>query len=90
MCDHEHYQRLEDRVDALEDDAIKHHTKVDEQIKTLFAACKENADTAKTFLKTLVWTVVLIAILGALGLLYGAIGDHGFNAVTTAAQGVAR
>ena len=86
MCDRDHFHRLEDRVDRLENDATKHHTKVDEQIKTLFAACKENSDTAKTLLKTLVWTVVLIALLGALGLLYGALGDRGFNAVTRAAS----
>ena len=86
MCDREHYNRLEDRVDRLEDSVIQYHAKTDEQIKTLFAACKENNDTAKTFLKTLVWTVVLVAVLGVLGLLYGALGDHGFNAVTAAAQ----
>ena len=86
MCDRDHFHKLEDRVDRLEDDAIEHHTKVDQQIATLFAACKENSDTAKTLLKTLVWTVVLIALLGAFGLLYGALGDHGFNAVTRAAS----
>ncbi len=90
MCDREHFSTLRNRVDALEDSVKEYHAKTDVQIETLFAACKENNDTAKTFLKTLVWTVVLIAILGMLGLLYGALGDHGFNAVTTAAQGVTR
>ena len=86
MCDREHFHKLEDRVDRLEDDAIEHHTKVDQQIATLFAACKENSDTAKTLLWSLVWTFVITALLGVFGLLYGALGDHGFNAVTRAAQ----
>lgn len=86
MCDRDHFDRLAGRVDRLEDEAIRHHAKVDEQIRTLFAACRENADTAKTLLKTLVWTVVMIAVLGALGLLYGAVGGDGFNAVTRSAR----
>ena len=86
MCDREHFDTLRDRVDRLEDDVNVYHARTDEQIRTLFAACRENADTAKTLLRTLVWTVVLIAVLGALGLLYGAVGGDGFNAVTRAAQ----
>lgn len=90
MCDREHFDTLCDRVGRLEDEAIRHHAKVDEQIRTLFAACRENADTAKTMLRTLVWTVVLIAVLGALGLLYGAVGGDGFNAVTRATREAGR
>ena len=90
MGDGEYKDNLRDRVGRLEEESIRHHAKVDEQIRTLFAACRENADTAKTLLRTLVWTVVLIAVLGALGLLYGAVGGDGFNAVTRATREAGR
>lgn len=86
MCDHEHYQRLEDRMDRLEDDAIKHHTRVDEQIKTLFKTCEKLSDTATTVLKSTLAMVGFVVAVTVLALVYGAVGHDGFNAVTTAAR----
>lgn len=86
MCDHEHYQRLEDRMDRLEDDAIKHHTKVDEQIKTLFKTCEKLSDTASTVLKSTLAMIGFVIAVTVLALVYGAVGHNGFNAVTHAAM----
>lgn len=86
MCDHEHYQRLEDRMDRLEDDAIKHHTRVDEQIKTLFKTCEKLSDTATTVLKSTLAMIGFVVAVTVLALVYGAVGQNGFNAVTTAAR----
>lgn len=86
MCDHEHYQRLEDRMDRLEDDAIKHHTRVDEQIKTLFKTCEKLSDTATTVLKSTLAMIGFVVAVTVLALVYGAVGQSGFNAVTTAAR----
>ena len=90
MCDREHYMRLENRMDRLEDDAIKHHTRVDEQIKTLFKTCEKLSDTATTVLKSTLamvgFVVGFVVAVTVLALVYGAVGHNGFNAVTTAAR----
>ena len=36
MCDEDHFRRLEDRVDRLEDDVKVYHARTDERLKTLF------------------------------------------------------
>ena len=86
MCDREHYQRLEDRMDRLEDDAIKHHTRVDEQIKTLFRTCEKLSDTAATVLKSTLAMIGFVVAVTVLALVYGAVGQNGFNAVAAAAR----
>lgn len=88
MCDHEHYQRLEQRMDRLEDDAIKHNTRVDEQIKTLFKTCEKLSDTATTVLKSTLSIIGFVIAVTVLALVYGAVGYNGFNAVTHAGQSV--
>lgn len=85
MCDREHYERLEGRVDALEDSVAVYHAKTDEQIKTLFNACRELNDSAKTLLKTFSVSLVFVLTVVVLALVYGAVGQNGFNAVTRAA-----
>jgi len=88
MCDHEHYQRLEERMDRIEDDAIRHHTKVDEQIKTLFKSC----DSLNTSSFRLMWSLIallgIVTVVCVFAVVFGALGDHGFNAVTAAAREV--
>ena len=93
MCDHEHYHWLEDRVDRLEDDAIKHHTKVDEQIKTLFKSCDSlnaSCERLNTSSFRLMWSLIallgIVTVVSVFAVVFGALGDHGFNAVTTAAR----
>lgn len=79
---------LEDRMDRLEDDAIKHHTRVDEQIKTLFKTCEKLSDTATTVLKSTLSMIGFVIAVTVLALVYGAVGHNGFNAVTHAVQSV--
>ena len=74
MCDHAHFKDLESRVGKLEDNALVHHTMVDEQIKTLFKSVN------LLYRVTLVGGLILL-----LAVVYGALGDHGFNAVTRTA-----
>ena len=86
MCDREHFDTLRDRVDRLEDDVNVYHARTDEQIRTLFAACRENADTAKTLLRAARTILGIVLIVSVFALVYGAVGHDGFNAVTRAAQ----
>lgn len=89
MCDHEHYTSLAQRVDKLEDSVAVYHAKTDERIKTLFQTCEKLSGTATLVLKAalaLFGTVLLVTVLA---LVYGAVGQNGFNAVTNAAQGAA-
>lgn len=71
MCDHEHFDKLRDKVNDLE----RRDAKRDEQIKTLFNASR--------FQFWAIWSMALILLLTVV---YGAIGQSGFKAVTTAAQ----
>lgn len=88
MCDKPHFEELKGRVDALEDSVLVYHAKTDEQIKTLFNACRELNDSAKTLLKVFSVSLVFIVTVAVFALVYGAIGQSGFNAVTRAAGGV--
>ncbi len=70
MCDKAHYDKLEGRVDALEKTDVRH----DEKISNLEKALRLQAFT--------VWGAFLLCLLA---LIYGALGPHGFNAVSKAA-----
>ena len=74
MCDKALYAELRDRVTALEKGAVR----FDEQIKTLF-----NSVTR------LYHVTLLFGLLMLLALIYGAVGQRGFNAVTGAASNAA-
>lgn len=89
MCDHEHYTSLAQRVDKLEDSVAVYHAKTDERIKTLFQTCEKLSDTATTILKTALTVLGIVLLIAVLALVYGAVGQSGFNAVTSAAQGAA-
>lgn len=89
MCDHEHYTTLADRVDALEESVSVYHAKTDERIKTLFQTCEKLSDTATTILKTALTVLGIVLLISVLALVYGAVGQNGFNAVANAAQGAA-
>ena len=73
MCDKLHYEKLEDRVDALERTDIRH----DEKISNIEKALKWQAFT--------VWGAFLLCLLA---IIYGALGPRGFNAVAKAAPNV--
>lgn len=75
MCDKEHFEKLEGRVDKLEKEYAVHEATSTEQIKTLFNATK-----------ILFWVTVFFGGILLLTVVYGAVGEHGFNHVTKAAQ----
>jgi hypothetical protein len=79
MCDKAHFEELEKRVDLLEMATNIHLAKSEEQIKTLFNAVQKLFWITCIFGGVLLFTVV-----------YGAIGERGFHAVTHATQEVAK
>jgi hypothetical protein len=79
MCDSKHYHELEKRVDTLEKDYATHQAVSGEQIKTLFNAVNR-----------LFWITVIFSGILLLTVVYGAVGEHGFNHVTTAVKEVAK
>ncbi len=77
MCDKESFAKIRDAIaDLQKADAVQ-----SEQIKTLFNTTKEQGDTQKTMVNRLLWIVSIVFMLAILALVYGAIGQHGFNAV---------
>ena len=78
MCDKEHYEKLEGRVEKLEKDYSTHAAVSNEQIKTLFNAVNR-----------LFWITVIFSGVLLLTVVYGAIGERGFNHVTEAAKEMA-
>ena len=71
MCDKVEYRKIRERVEALERASVK----FDEQLKTLFKSSQ-----------TLFRVVCVAAFAMLLALIYGALGQRGFNAVTGAAR----
>lgn len=78
MCDKEHYEKLEGRVEKLEKDYSTHAAVSNEQIKTLFNAVQR-----------LFWLSCIFSGLLLLTVIYGAIGERGFHHVTEAAKEMA-
>lgn len=75
MCDKAHFEDLENRVGELEKNYATHAAVSGEQIKTLFNAVQK-----------LFWIVVIFGGLLTLTVIYGAVGERGFNHVTTKAK----
>lgn len=81
MCDRESFGKIRDAIaDLQKADAVQ-----SEQIKTLFNTTKEQGETQKAVVNRLLWIVAGIIVIAVLALVYGALGDRGFNAVTSAA-----
>lgn len=75
MCDKAHFEKLEGRVDRLEIDLVKHAASSEVQIANLLKASNR-----------LFWTAVIGGFLMLLTLIYGAVGERGFNHVACAAE----
>lgn len=75
MCDKEHYNELRERVDELEIQFVRHSASSEVQISNLLKASTR-----------LFWTAVIGGLLMLLTLIYGAIGERGFNHVSCAAK----
>lgn len=74
MCDKEGFRDLRERVHALENS----QGRFEEQLKTLFKS-----------VSTLYRVFLVACLLLLLTVIYGAIGQHGFNAVTHSATNAA-
>lgn len=82
MCDHESFAKIRDAIGELQKaDAVQ-----SEQIKTLFNVTERQGDTQTKLVNRLVLAVIGVLILAVLALIFGALGERGFKAVTTAAQ----
>ena len=84
MCTKEEFARLRD-LTRENTKAITELQKADatqsEQIKTLFNTTKEQGANQRQLLNRLVMAVIGILVLVVLALIFGALGEHGFNAV---------
>lgn len=81
MCDRESFAKIRDAiVDLQKADAVQ-----SEQIKTLFKTTEIQGDTQTRLVNRLVLAVIGVLILAVLALIFGALGERGFKAVTTAA-----
>lgn len=81
MCDRESFARLKDAIVELQKaDAVQ-----SEQIKTLFATTKKQGEQQTIMLNRLVMAVIGVLVLTVLALIFGALGERGFTAVTKAA-----
>lgn len=79
MCDKAHFEELEKRVDAIEKEYVTHAAVSGEQIKTLFNAVQK-----------LFWVTIVFGGILLLTVVYGAIGERGFNHVTETATELTR
>ena len=81
MCDHESFAKIRDAIGELQKaDAVQ-----SEQIKTLFNVTERQGDTQTKLVNRLVLAVIGVLILAVLALIFGALGERGFKAVSTAA-----
>ena len=81
MCDRESFEKIRDSICELQKaDAVQ-----SEQIKTLFLVTERQGDTQTRLVNRLVLAVIGVLILAVLSLIFGALGERGFKAVTTAA-----
>lgn len=81
MCDHESFAKIRGAIGELQKaDAVQ-----SEQIKTLFNVTERQRDTQTKLVNRLVLAVIGVLILAVLALIFGALGERGFKAVTTAA-----
>ena len=82
MCDKESFAKIRYAIMELQKaDAVQ-----SEQIKTLFLVTERQGDTQTRLVNRLVLAVIGVLVLAVLALIFGALGERGFKAVTTAAQ----
>lgn len=82
MCDKESFSKIRYAIVELQKaDAVQ-----SEQIKTLFLVTERQGDTQTRLVNRLVLAVIGVLVLAVLALIFGALGERGFKAVTTAAQ----
>lgn len=77
MCNRESFAKIRDAIRELQ----KANAVQSEQIKTLFHVTERQGDTQTRLVNRLVLAVIGVLILAVLALIFGALGEHGFNAV---------
>lgn len=81
MCNRESFAKIRDAISDLQKaDAVQ-----SEQIKTLFHTTEQQGENQTRLVNRLVLAVIGVLILAVLALIFGALGERGFKAVTTAA-----
>lgn len=75
MCDKAHYDKLEGRVDKIELDLVRHTASSEVQIANLLK-----------LVKYILWCFGALCLLMLLTIIYGAVGERGFNHVTCTAR----
>ena len=91
MCDKESFAKLRDQTEANSKqiaDLAKSDAVQSEQIKTLFHTTEKQGDNQLKLVNRLVIAVIVVLILAVLALVFGALGEKGFNAVTRAATDI--
>lgn len=89
MCDREEFAKIRDAIIELQKaDAVQ-----SEQIKTLFktteqqsADIKAQSDNQLKLVNRMVMLVGIVLVLAVLALIWGGLGERGFNGVTNAAK----
>ena len=93
MCTKEEFARLRDQTAANTKqitDLAKADAVQSEQIKTLFNTTKAQGDRQEKTVNRLLMVVVVVFVLVVLALIFGALGEHGFNGVVKAAPTIAK
>ncbi len=99
MCDRMHFDDLEHKVEEVKDsvaevktDMTAYHNRTDERLKTLFssverlyASLDRLSASATSLVRVLIASLIFIVTVSVFALVYGAVGQQGFNAVTRAA-----
>ena len=86
MCDRESFAKIRDAIGDLQKaDAVQ-----SEQIRTLFHTTEKQGDNQQRLVNRLVLAVVGVLILAVLALIFGALGERGFNSVAKTVPDVLR
>lgn len=91
MCDRESFARLKDQTEENTrqiNELAKRDAEQSVQIADLAKTTERQGDNMMKLVNRLVMSIVGILILMALAVMFGALGEKGFNAVTNAAPSV--
>ena len=93
MCDRESFAKLRDQTEANSKqiaDLAKSDAVQSEQIKTLFHTTERQGDNQLKLVNRLVVAVIVVLMVAVLALVFGALGEKGFNGVTKAMPSMAK
>ena len=80
MCDRESFAKIRDAIGELQ----KANVAQNEQLKTLFNITERHGKTIDKLTTLLVTAMISMMFLLLCAVIYGALGQNGFNAVTSA------